>query len=255
MKRNDTIMKVAAILFGRDPDGGPEKGWQAKLARALGMHKTAIGKTLELAASPVFDRKLADLVAERRAKMLKDFEDLETLEFCLRDRQDGRQQIWLVEIDGPEQRTRHAMFAASPAEVAAYYLIGDLGARADSLSVEIRDHGDYVHATRGDHTVRVSGLRVPPDPLESRDLSEERELVARRAVRTRQPIGGWKPGEIKRVDDYTIADLPELRWHFEQALKSAEKAEVGPERSALVSHSIGLRNLIWTIERKIGEKN
>lgn len=254
MKRIETIQAVAAILFGRDPDGAAEKGWQAKLARALGMHKTAIGKTLELDSSPVFDRKLADLVAARRVQMLKDFEDLEMLEYCLRDRQDVRQQIWLVEIDGPEQRTRHAMFAASPAEVAAFYLIGDLGARADSLSIEIRDHGDYVHATRGDYTVRVSSLRVPPEPLESRDLSEERELVARCAVRTRQPIDGWKPGEIKHVDNYSIADLPELRWHFEQALKAAEKTEVGPAKSALVSHSIGLQNLIWAIERKIGEK-
>lgn len=251
MKRNDAIAAVAAILFGRDAAGAPEKGWQAKLARAMGLHKTAIGKTLAVDASPVFDRKLADLVAERRAKMLKDFEDLEMLEYCLRDRQDVRQQIWLVEIDGPEQRTRRAMFAASPAEVAAYYLIGDLGARADSLSIEIRDHGDYVHATRGDYTVRVSGLRLPPEPLEARDLSEERELIARRAVRTRQPIGGWKPGEIKHVDDYTIGDLPGLRWHFEQAQKAAEKLEPGPERQAMLTHVIALQNLIAALERKI----
>lgn len=249
MKRIETIQAVAAILFGRDSDGAPEKGWQAKLARALGMHKTAIGKTLAVDASPVFDRKLADLVAERRAKMLKDFEDLETLEFCLRDRQDGRQQIWLVEIDGPEQRTRHAMFAANPAEVAAFYLIGDLGARADSLDIEIRDHGDYVRASRGEYIVRVSGLRVPPEPLESRDLSEERELIARRAVRTRQPIGGWRPGEIKHV--YTIADLPELRWHFEEALKAADKLEPGPERQAMLTHATALQKLIAALERKI----
>ena len=251
MKRNEIIAAVAAILFGRDVAGAPEKGWQAKLARAMGLHKTAIGKTVELDASPVFDRKLADLVAARRVQMLKDFEDLEMLEYRLRYRRDDMQQLWLVEIDGPEQRARHAMYAASPAEVAAFYLIGDLGARADSLSVEIRDHGGYVRACRGDSIVRVSGLRLPPEPLESRDLSEERELIARRAVRTRQPIGGWKPGEIKHIDDYTIDDLPELRWHFEQAQKCAEKLEPGPERAAMLTHAVALQKLIAVLERKI----
>lgn len=251
MKRNDTIMKVAAILFGRDTVGGPEKGWQAKLARALGMHKTAIGKTLELDSSPVFDRKLADVISARRVQMLKDFDELEYLELRLRDRRDGMQELWLVEIDGPEQRTRRAMFASRPAEVAAYYLIGDLGARADSIDVEIRDHGDYVRATRGDTTVRVSGLRPWPEPLESRDLTEERELVARRAVRPRQPLGGWKPGEIKHIDDYTIDDLPELRWHFEQAQKTSDKLEQGPARLAMLTHATALQNLIAALERKI----
>lgn len=251
MKRNEIIAAVAAILFGRDSDGGPEKGWQAKLARALGMHKTAIGKTLDLDASPVFDRKLADVISARRVQMLKDFDELEYLELRLRDRRDGMQELWLVEIDGPEQRTRRAMFASRPAEVAAYYLIGDLGARADSINVEIRDHGDYVRASRGEYIVRVSGLHLPPEPLESRDLSEERELVARRAVRTRQPIGGWKPGEIKHVDDYTIDDLPELRWHFEQAQKAAEKLEPGPERAAMLTHATALQKLIAVLEQRI----
>lgn len=251
MKRNDTIQRVAAILFGRDPDGAPEKGWQAKLARAMGLHKTAIGKTLDLDSSPVFDRKLADLVAARRVQMLKDFDELEMHEYWLRDDRAGMQHLWLAEIDSSEQRSRRAIFASRPAEIAAYYLIGDLGARADSLEVEIRDYGDGVYAKRGDSTVRVTRLSQWPEPLEARDLSEERELVARRAVRPRQPLGGWKPGEIKHIDDYTIDDLPELRWHFEQAQKTSDKLEQGPARLAMLTHATALQNLIAALERKI----
>lgn len=70
--RTETIETVAAILFGRDKQGKPEKGWVAKLARALDMTPTAVHKTLEKDESPVFDRKLIALIERERTRMTND---------------------------------------------------------------------------------------------------------------------------------------------------------------------------------------
>lgn len=76
MTRRETIETVASVLFGRSPDGGPEAGWVAKLARAMGVSATAIHKTLEKPESPVFDRKLHGFVDARIEQMERDLSAL-----------------------------------------------------------------------------------------------------------------------------------------------------------------------------------
>lgn len=254
MKRNETIQAVAAILFGRDAAGAPEKGWQAKLARAMSLHKTAIGKTLDLDSSPVFDRKLADVISERRVQMHADLKRLEELEIGLRGSSKDIVRLFEVEHEFTTGRHRLNIYGRDPMELAAHFIGGDFKRAGPAADLRIRALGLRATAELEKSRVSVKPADVSTSMLRDAELEAARKLVALHGVRSSIDRGLWSPGEIKHVDDYTIADLPELRWHFEQALKAAEKTEVGPERSAIVSHSISLRNLISAIERKIGEK-
>jgi hypothetical protein len=72
MKRTEIIAEIAAALFGRAADGGPEKGWMAKLSRAMGVTPAAVRQTLAKDSSPVFDRKLCDLIEKRQRRLRQD---------------------------------------------------------------------------------------------------------------------------------------------------------------------------------------
>ncbi len=72
MNRSETIAEIAAALFGRAPDGGPETGWMAKLSRALGVTPATVRQTLPKEKSPVFDRKLGDLIDQRQRQLRQD---------------------------------------------------------------------------------------------------------------------------------------------------------------------------------------
>lgn len=73
------IELAAALMFGRDEHGGAEKGWRAKLARAMSTRVSTIASTLEQQVSPPFDRKLYPLLRTRAAQMRIDADTLESL--------------------------------------------------------------------------------------------------------------------------------------------------------------------------------
>lgn len=76
------IEMVAAIVFGRDPNDPARAlpGWQSKLSIAMGMGRTAVNDTLDLAVSDKFDRRLRGFIAGHRFQMAEDIHTLETLE-------------------------------------------------------------------------------------------------------------------------------------------------------------------------------
>lgn len=78
--RKERIETVAAIIFGRAADGGPEKGWMSKLARALDITEGAVRSTLTKDESRIFDRKLQELVEAHRVQMLRDIPVLDELQ-------------------------------------------------------------------------------------------------------------------------------------------------------------------------------
>lgn len=79
-ERAQRIETLAAIAFGRDPETGTaQRGWQARLARAIGVSRAAISDTLPLANSGPMDRKLAAYCLELRLQMLRDIERLAEL--------------------------------------------------------------------------------------------------------------------------------------------------------------------------------
>lgn len=81
--RRQRIEALAAIAFGRTPDGGPEKGWQRKLSRALGVASSTITATLELGHdSPPMDRKLAAFAHVLKGTLAEGLAELDELEFA-----------------------------------------------------------------------------------------------------------------------------------------------------------------------------
>lgn len=83
--RAKRIELVAAICFGRDPEDPAcaLPGWQSKLSVAMGMSRSAVNNTIELAVSDKFDRRLRGFIAGHRFQMLEDLHTLETLERIL----------------------------------------------------------------------------------------------------------------------------------------------------------------------------
>lgn len=78
--RKERIELVAAIIFGRAADGGPEKGWMSKLARALDITEGAVRSTLTKDESPIFDRKLQDLVHAHSVTIIENARLLDELQ-------------------------------------------------------------------------------------------------------------------------------------------------------------------------------
>lgn len=83
LTREDHIKSAAGILFGRLPDGEPEKGWMAKLARAMGVSEGTVRATLKIDRhSMPFDDQLADLIMDRSIQMRHDIKALDELYLC-----------------------------------------------------------------------------------------------------------------------------------------------------------------------------
>ncbi len=79
--RVQRIELAAAILFGRDAEGRPEKGWRAKLARLLDRHVANISRTLDepTARGYTIDRLLFPKLRERAQQMVADADTLNEL--------------------------------------------------------------------------------------------------------------------------------------------------------------------------------
>lgn len=77
--RQARLKLAGALLFGRGPDGEPEKGWQSKLARAIGTTMSTVASTMRAPVGRTFDRRLVPLLRERAVQMRLDADQLEQL--------------------------------------------------------------------------------------------------------------------------------------------------------------------------------
>lgn len=54
---------VAALLYGRDEEGGPRHGWITAMAKDLGMRRATVAEAAGSSAeNAIFDRRLAGLI-------------------------------------------------------------------------------------------------------------------------------------------------------------------------------------------------
>ncbi|WP_116654000.1 hypothetical protein [Pelagibacterium sediminicola] len=133
--RRQRIEALAAIAFGRAEDGRPEKGWQRKLARAIGAASSTITATLDLDHdSPPMDRKLAAYARELRTTIADSMAELERLEIEFGDTPIEPRRNTLMTFEDFK--------SSAPARDTVRALIG--------LDIEpIKNWRDYVNAVAG----------------------------------------------------------------------------------------------------------
>ncbi|HEV7345015.1 MAG TPA: hypothetical protein VGN60_05210 [Devosia sp.] len=77
--RQARLKLAGALLFGRGPDGGPEKSWQSKLARAMDTTVSTVASSMKAARGRTFDQRLVPMLRERAVQMRLDADALEQL--------------------------------------------------------------------------------------------------------------------------------------------------------------------------------
>ncbi|SDH09677.1 hypothetical protein [Pelagibacterium luteolum] len=184
--RRARIEALAAIAFGRAPDGGPEKGWQRKLARAIGAASSTITATLDLDHdSPPMDRKLGLLCNDLRLQMQRNIEELDAIQHAFAGNLNGAVRPYLVNIQSSTQDTWRAAFAESAGDLAAAFILDEVGDIAGAQAEIVYD-GDRATAKASGVTVNVRHMPKIFEPFEGRMLGEARDLLATRG-KERQP--------------------------------------------------------------------